>query len=183
MARPKGKLFALLAVFVAIGLATATGAFTTVQADRTATVNVAGDQDALLAFSPVADSDSGDENYVSYSDGQIQFDIDGINTNAETNLSLVFEITNNGEDEVNVWIQDSDLAVSDQGGEGDITFYAGNDNTAIESDPGVTLGSGDSVKVGIKLDVGEVDDLGTAGTGTQEWLDGDLVIYANATSN
>ncbi|ERG92237.1 MAG: hypothetical protein J07HQW1_02272 [Haloquadratum walsbyi J07HQW1] len=45
---PKGKLLALLLAFTAVGGLAATGAFTTVQADRTADVTAAGDSNALL---------------------------------------------------------------------------------------------------------------------------------------
>ena len=45
---------ALVALFLAIGLLTATGAFTSVSATRTAEVNVAGDGAALLQLQPYA---------------------------------------------------------------------------------------------------------------------------------
>lgn len=98
--KPQGKLFALLAVFAAIGLITATGAFTSVQADRTVSVTVAGDASANLAL-----SDAGN-GYVDTSGDTIEIDFgsSGANINADTDFGAVLNITNNGPNTVNVQI-------------------------------------------------------------------------------
>lgn len=112
--RPKGKLFALFAIFAAIGLVTATGAFTTVQADRTVNVQVSGDSSALL----VIDESSNAPSVVGSSggaSGEISFTIGsstGLNENATTVLTPIVNVTNNGNEAVNLTVS----ATSDNGG-------------------------------------------------------------------
>lgn len=100
ISRPKGKLFALLAVFVAIGLVTATGAFTSVQADRTVSITTAGDATANLQL-----TDAGN-GYVDVTGDTITVDFgsSGANINADTDFGAVLTITNNGPNQVYVQI-------------------------------------------------------------------------------
>lgn len=121
--RPKGKLFALFAVFAAIGLVTATGAFTTVSAERTAEVNVAGDGKALLEIEPNTSTsgtavDGGQ--YADTSSSTIVIDFDGtdstlgngakgLNANAKSTFVQLLDITNQGDQQVDVSI---DVAVN-----------------------------------------------------------------------
>jgi hypothetical protein len=84
----------------AFGLVT-TGAFSTVEAERTASVSVAGDASALLGITP-ADNQQyliGDG-----TDGTINIDITepGVNDNAITAIDQLLEVTNNGANEVTV---------------------------------------------------------------------------------
>ena len=104
MARPKGKLFALLAVFIAIGLVAATGAFTSVEAERTVSVNVADDSGALLQLEANGSSSNGA--YATTDGGQIVIDLDnpsglsespaGLNDNATTEIFHIVNVTNQG---------------------------------------------------------------------------------------
>lgn len=115
--RLKANLFALLAIFLAIAMVTATGAFSSVSATRTAEVNVAGDGAALLQLQPYPGpngynpSDGGSltnsEGYAQLTNGELQinllgdFDGDGVigagvNNNATTDIQAVFNITNQG---------------------------------------------------------------------------------------
>ena len=100
--RPKGKLFALLAVFGAIGLVTASGAFTTVEAQRTADIDVAGDSSALVAIQENTSAGNGDYLQGDGEEAQLEFNSssavsgDGINQNAESNVEDVCTITNQG---------------------------------------------------------------------------------------
>ena len=103
--RPKGKLFALLAVFVAIGLVTASGAFTSVEAERTVSVSTSGDGSALLQLEQV------NTDYTSITDNQLEISISSINLNAVSDLGVVFNITNNGNDDL------STIYIADQDGE------------------------------------------------------------------
>jgi hypothetical protein len=107
---PKGKLLALLLAFTAVGGLAATGAFTTVEAERTATVNVDGDADALLAIEP-KNTDTND--FVNQADGtgdsELQIDLSGgdaqaLNTDAATNEENIITITNNGQNTVSFFI-------------------------------------------------------------------------------
>ncbi len=108
---PKGKLLALLLIFGAVGTLAATGAFTTVEAERTADVDVAGDANALLAIQPTEDQqnssftqqgDTDDSTFEIVLEGEESNN--GVNANATTTAQNIFNVTNNGEEDVDVWI-------------------------------------------------------------------------------
>jgi hypothetical protein len=169
----KGKLFGLLAVFAAISLVTASGAFTTVSAERTATVNVAGDESALLALEPAPGS-NGDE-YARIEGGELELNLagynssaTGVNPNAVTDFDSVFVITNQGTQEVAVNITDSgDYNDS-------VTFYNGSVSTGPLESGSETLSPGDSVVVSIKVD--------TTGVSGEHDLITEITISAEATN-
>lgn len=117
MSRPRGKLFALIAVFAALGVVTASGAFTTVSAERTASVTVAGDSSALLALqadsgSPNADGTgtaAGDtDGYVTETGGQLEIDLENVNLDAVTTAEGVFTVTNQGTQAVAITVTKTD---------------------------------------------------------------------------
>ena len=151
MQLPKGKLLALVIAFVAIGLVTATGAFTTVAAERTATVDVAGDQSANLGISPHSTSPNGDYAEIT-NDGTFQLDLSNVNLEAETTFDLVFNLTNNGQEDVGVFITKS-------GDNADLVeFYNGTDydDSAQRIDNSSSnaqfLGTGETITVSIRVD-------------------------------
>jgi len=170
--RPKGKLFALVAVFAAIGVVAASGAFTTVSAERTATANVAGDSSALLQLDVV------DSTYAEQSSGTLEIDLtgnaSGVNLNATTTITDVFKITNQGSQDVAVNITDS--------GTNDnlVTFYnttasgTGTGGSLEGSSNATTLTPGGSVLVSV-----EIDTVGQGLTDGDELIDG-FTIYADA---
>jgi hypothetical protein len=167
--RRKGKLFGLLAVFAAIGLVTASGAFTTVSAERTASVNVAGDESALLALEP-ADTSNG-EAYARTSSGQLEINLAngsaaGVNPDAKTSIASVFRITNQGTQKVSVTVED------DGDNPDAVTFYSGTTN--LETN-GTEVAAGDSIVVRI-----EVDTTGVSGTPS---LVDTITINAEATND
>ena len=87
------------------------GAFTSVEAQRDVTIEVAGDADAYLQLSP-SDGIHG-KNYADYGeDGTLYVDVadsgnggEGLNRNANTIMRDVFEICNHGKQEVYVWVE------------------------------------------------------------------------------
>ena len=199
---PKGKLLALLLAFTAVGGLAATGAFTTVQADRTADVTAAGDSNALLAIDPAsntefASNDSGDSQVeLVFQDPE---DSTGVNLDAETLDDEVIKITNNGNDEVTVFATASTQNNADlkfyveQGdvknvGEDAVTLkenvsqfpdnLPGNQRYVIDSeDDGVVLGTGESINLGLYLSTD-----GNVNQGDQLFAGSDPVtITANAT--
>lgn len=176
--RPKGKLFALLALFAAIGLITASGAFTTVSAERTADVNTAGDGSALLALEPHQSSANGAGQYaVNNTNNQLELQLTpdegatGVNLNAVTEIELVFNITNQGNQEV-------DVSIIKQGANSEyVEFYAGTAsspfNNQIDNSSGVeTLSPGDTAQISMKID-----------TTTASSLDGDEELLSDITIN
>jgi hypothetical protein len=190
--RSRGKLVALLAVFVAVGLVTGTGAFSTVEAQRTADVNVAGDSSALLGL------EAGSSGLIQpSSNDEIEITLDGsnaggVNVDAITYVdqSRFLTITNNGNRD-NVEINMSYETPSNVG----VYFVVSSQNTTTsntldEEIPNgdtvidttnkypirnniVTLDSGQSVTVGIVID--------TRGASTNvEIITGDITITAEA---
>ena len=176
--RPKGKLFALFAVFAAIGLVTASGAFTTVQADRTATVNVAGDASALLQLQP---ADGANGAYATDNGGQLllQFNSsaddgnggsdvgDGVNEDAVTRFDNVFNVTNQGTQPITLQVSgtdSNDISYGEGQGPANLYLYNGTDHTE-ELDGSTTVGidQGETRQVGVfinssGLDNSSVDD-------------------------
>ena len=153
--RPKGKLLALLAIFAAIGLVTATGAFTTVSAARTVSVNVAGDSGALLQLTGNTTAGNGD--YVT-TDGNGALTIDltasnlpngaqGVNPNAKTTFDSMFDVTNQGTQNVTV-----NIAKSGAQGDSFLVYKGNSEGTSIN---GTTLAPGESVPVGIVVDTSD----------------------------
>jgi len=103
---PKGKLLALVMIFAAIGLITASGAFTTVQADRQAELTVAGDSSALLELrahnsTNLADDETNGEVRVTLTDE----DTGGLNTNATTAEDRLINISNQGNNAVAISVE------------------------------------------------------------------------------
>jgi hypothetical protein len=113
-------LIGLGGLFAGSGALLGTGAFTTVEAERTVTVETAGDADAFLGITPFPDSANAD--YVTApEDGTVEIDITGestsgkgVNENAITAIDRLLEVTNNGTQEVAVGF---DAAYAEQRGD------------------------------------------------------------------
>ena len=161
--RPKGKLFALVVMFAAVGLLTATGAFTTVEAERTATVDVAGDSSALLALQ--ANSTYADNNAGGGSQLQINLNsadvgnsaANGLNPNANTTFDYILNVTNNGDNDVTLSVNINPQGSSIQSE--NVLVTNSSDGTDLTSGS-VTLTPGQTADVDLKIAL-------TSGTGNQ----------------
>ncbi|MFB6228705.1 MAG: hypothetical protein ABEH88_09125 [Halobacteriales archaeon] len=99
----------LLVVFTVFGVAlflVGSSAFTTVSAERTVSVNVSDDSDALLEITPHSGPNGA---YAEQTSGELEISLDnikatGVNQNANTTLSKVFNITNQGTQTTDVYI-------------------------------------------------------------------------------
>jgi hypothetical protein len=86
-----------------------TGAFTSVSADRTLTVDVAGDASAYLALEPSDGpnaefaTETGDTLEINFTDSEEGGS--GLNEDARTVIRDVFKITNQGTQDVFVWVE------------------------------------------------------------------------------
>lgn len=108
--RRRSALIGLGTMFTgAIGVV-GTGAFSAVEADRTASVNVAGDASALLGIEPVGGPNS---EYAEITGGTATVDIStteqgaqGVNKNAVTVINPILEVTNNGSNPVEIGFDD-----------------------------------------------------------------------------
>jgi len=151
--RSRRIAFALIAIASAFAVVTASGAFTSVTAQRTVQVSVAGDASALLGLSPHT-GPNGDGAYAQTSNGELQIVVDGTNTagsgvnlNAQTEIRDVFNVTNQGTQSVDVWIEKSgnntDLVTFENATEVRL------DNTSAAAQ---TIGVGETIEVGIVVD-------------------------------
>ena len=188
--RPKGKLFALFAVFAAIGLVTASGAFTTVTAERTAEVNAAGDANALLGIQP-SDTPNGEV----YADngssgdapeGEVEISLNGdfgdntdvgsgVNNDATTEINRVINITHQGGQDEEIYVQIERSGTNS----GIVSFYEGTtDDTNITSgsDNAMDLNPGESAFVSIKVNTSETS------VGESEEIIDDITIVAESSN-
>jgi len=201
---PKGKLLALLLAFTAVGGLAATGAFTTVQADRTADVQAVGDANALLQLVPASNTEFASNT----TDGQVELDFQdpegssGVNLDAETLDDNVINITNNGNDDVTVF------ATAETANSSELAFYVNdrevtntNDGTQLSENVsefpsnlgdgnryainnqsnGVVLTPGDTVSVGLYLSTDNPSI--TNATDQQQLFAGTDPVTITATSN
>lgn len=138
----KGRLFGLVVIAVAITMVTATGAFSTVTADRNADVVTETDGGAYVGMAPHSGPNGG---YAGYdANGELTVDIESVNPDSQTHINNVFNITNQGEENVTVWIRD---------GQDNVTFHThDSDIGSIESKGKVVLAPGEVVQVSIDID-------------------------------
>ena len=116
------------------------GAFTTVEAERSATVTLADDDEALLALS------GNNEEYIDEdADGLIEFTFENLNRGGTTTFEDILNIENNGTNPVDISMEfrDSDGEEID-GDDGDIlndviTFDPAAPNIASEADEDLTI--------------------------------------------
>lgn len=146
--------------------AVSTGAFTSVSADRSVTVEVADDDAALLGLEP---SPGPNGAYASQSGGTLALDFSdtdaggsGVGTDSVYQFDDVFRVTNRGTQPVYVWVT---LDFSSVGfGPGDVYFYPDRDEDEKlrdGSDEVLGLGVGQSASVGVYVDSAAVTSGGT----------------------
>ena len=127
--KSKSKLTILVVLFAGVGLLMATTAFDTVEADRTAEVETAGDADALLGL------EAGDTELAQKDDGLLQITLDddsdgeGLNQNAITSVlpdqgDGLFTVSNNGAGDI-------DFDIQEFSADGDVDIYFITDATAV----------------------------------------------------
>ena len=153
--------------------AVGTGAFTSVTADRDVEVAVAEDADAFLSLSPSDGANgayaeqTGDEETIEFNIDEDAEDVDGsgLNPNATTVIVEIFDIENQGTQDVGVQVT-ADLGDL---GDGDFTIFTGEEPDDDLSDGWESLGTGDVLSVGVEIETGDPAD-----------LSGDVTIEADA---
>lgn len=133
------------------GGAIATGAFDSATAERDATIALSDDANALLALSPL----DGDFAFVD-DDGELALVFDdvegggtGFGSNTVYELDDVFEVRNQGTEDLGLFAQIEDGALGDAG------FELTVDGETITEEPSVGLVVGESVAVGVRIDSGD----------------------------
>lgn len=149
------KLIPLFGILLAALVVMSTGAFTSVTADRDATINVAGDASALLALAPVADGTYAEivDNGVLRIDATLGATGSGVNPEAVTDFGNVFTITNNG-------TQDVTVTLTKTGNNESVFTFSAESEGDIES--GITIASGEVKTISIIADTTEVSEGGAS---------------------
>ena len=147
--RRRTRLFVVLAVFVAGFSIVGSGAFSTVTAERTVSVDVAGDDAALLELDPHSGPNGA---YAGLNAGELEINFDdvsadGVNQNATTTINNVFNVTNSGTQSTSVYITKT-------GANADLVTFETAGGTRIDGGSGnaVIVPVGETVQVTIKID-------------------------------
>lgn len=168
------------------GALVGTGAFTTVQAERTVSVETAGDQGAFLALVPTSDPNGQDYAEIN-DDDLLEVTIPDVNLDAVTHIDNVFQVTNNGSQPVVVYFEElpgtdnpdgnaidagvkTDQIDADSVGPGqptsngiydedvaDVSAPNSPDSSPTYNDIGVRLAVGETLKVGFYIDTSDED--------------------------
>lgn len=103
----RGRLLVVLvAVSVSVSFVVAAGAFTSVSAERTAVVDVVGDEEGVLRLEPSTGPNGA---YASLEGGTLGIDLGGdrgVGADAATRIDDVFLVSNHGSQSIAVWIED-----------------------------------------------------------------------------
>lgn len=193
MASRRSVLITLGGIVAGSGALLSTGAFTTVTAERTVNVQTTGDADAFLSIqgadrpnnSSSTPSNSTENEYVSVTDGTVQINLDGSNTdedsdidsdglnqNAVTTFRNLLQITNNGTQDVTSLNLTMDVASvsgspTPEDVEAAFKFIRGSETSEIDSGSDI-LDSSESLSPGQNITFGFVVDLLPEGDSNQE---------------
>ena len=165
------------------------GAFSRVESDRAVDIEVATDEYAYLGMKPLGEDYPNSDNYVELDDkGHITIDIgenphygQGVNSNSKTWFDFMFELCNQGKDDVYISLDDENAEIKDGA---EIYFYShdenGNelDSIKLGSDDEAPLGLGSCQFIGIKTVTHSV-----YATGEDPLLTGEVQIQADVESS
>lgn len=169
------KLIASIGSLAAAGAAgIGTGAFTSVEADRNVSVELANDAEAFLMFDPGLKSSTNDT-FASYEDGLLVLDFDetevggqGVNHAAVSQFDQVFKLVNHGTQRVNIWFE-HDLP--------GVTFYRFDpDSNSLDGPENAKIG----LAVGAHMKIGVEIDTTVSGFEGVDELDGSVTVHASA---
>ena len=156
------NLLATVGLAASGGIAVGTGAFSSAEAERTVSVEIASDSDAYLGFAPRgAGTDDVNGDYAEFSSGLIQFDINdvlddgdgqGPGSKSVYTMDNVFGVENRGTEDTFFEVEFKDIDTLDGLG-----FYAGeNDEDLLDGDENVAkIPVGEEADMGILIDTSE----------------------------
>lgn len=87
------------------------GAVSSFSAERDADIEVVADDDAYIAL-------EGDGDYATLEDGTLQIELDHLNPHATTEFEGLFTITNQSENDLEIWIEEGETGDGDDGDSG-----------------------------------------------------------------
>ena len=139
----RNVLVLLAVVAIGGGLIAGTGAFSQVEANRAVDVGVNGDSSALLG---IAVNTSSSLVNATTTDGDgvetIEFEENRLNDNATTRYDYALNVTNNGDSDVNFYVEDDNTGVID--------MENANDGSSVVGSS-VSIQSGNTVKLHIVI--------------------------------
>jgi len=168
---------------------TGTGAFTSVQAERSVSVNVASDPNAYLALKPIGDRASTD------TDGELQLDFSssntgsqGLNQNARTAFTDLFQIRNQGDNPVyiGVGLEESDVYESTSQSNSKLHLFDYNELSGFVyaeengSGPGLSFNGGNG---NMYIDSGGRVDVSFQSNGVSDPANNPRILYAGESVN
>jgi len=131
------------------GAALGTGAFSQVTADRSVTVETSGDAAGALLGLSAGTGTTGIVSTEGSGEGEtiIQFNESNLNGDATTTWSQALQVTNNGDDDVDFFVQSaSGLAPP-------LNFIENGGSSVVGSGQSITIASGASTQIDIKVDL------------------------------
>lgn len=155
----RNALIAMAVVVMSSGALVGTGAFSSVEADRTVNVNTAGDDSALLQITE-GQGASSSEIYAT-AGNQVSLNQSSLNADANTTFEQAVNVTNTGSENVTLYIDDADAGIGEQLV---IKENGGSSIVGTSTTDGVSLPAGQTVEldVVIALRSGSVSDIGSS---------------------
>lgn len=146
--RRRNALIGIGTLTAGAGIIASTGAFTSVNADRSVSVETTGDGSAALQLTA---ANTRAEQYVSTTDGTIELTLDKLNIGAKTLFNPLVTITNNSDNEIDLGLSltgDADM-------ENYVSFMVNGDTGSndIPADGSYTISSGGTQNFGLKFDI------------------------------
>ena len=149
--------------------AVGTGAFSSVEAERTIDINTTDDSGALLTIEQNSEYEGDAGDYVSETgDGLFEIDIDSVNKEAVTTFENLFVVTNTGGQDLNIFVKndfgsdDDPIRGSGDGNDGPVDILYNGDSIVggniSQSDAEKSLDSGESVELTVEVDTRGLDD-------------------------
>lgn len=157
----RNTIIVLAALVAATGAIAASGAFTTVSAERTVDIQTAGDSAALLQL-------AGNSTTLVTTDANdlIRINESTLNRNATTEAEFAIDVTNNGDNAVGFYVDDSNIGSI-------LDFQAGGtETTIVGSANAITIASGGSASIDLVIDL--------TGTNVATDIPGNVTFVADA---
>ena len=157
----RNTIIGLGGLAVGAGLIGGSGAFDTVEAQRSFEVSVASDEDALLGIEALNDAIVGTEEGGAGGNEIIYFELDtessdaeGINEDAVTDFFSVFSVANNGSNDITLTIEYGDaegvtfVVREDRGDNSDVV----DSDIELDDETGVEIDTGEMVEIDLRID-------------------------------
>jgi len=156
--------------------AVGTGAFSSVEAERTIDLSTEDDSNALLEITLNNDYDGDGEEYVTEtSDGRFEIAVDNLNREAVTRFEDLFTVANTGGQDLDLWInvdfgadtpnddeQDPIRGAGSGGSDGPVEIEYNGDSiiggTQQQAETTAPLNSGESVDLTVEVDTRDINE-------------------------